>query len=90
MTSSPEMPSPEQLLKKRRPSRIGGERILEMSGDFKCLEQYPKDPPIQKKNTTVIVIHYGGSKTLRRQQNTMAESLKHLVLLGKITGNLHK
>ena len=37
------------------------------------------------KYTTVIVIHYGGSKTLRRQQkNIMAGSLKHLVFQGKI------
>ena len=43
----------------------------------------PKDPVILK-NATVIVIHYGGSKTLRRQPNATAGSLKRLVLLGKI------
>ena len=40
--------------------------------------------PCHTKNTTVIVFHYVGSKTLRRQQNATTRSLKHLVFLGKI------
>ena len=39
--------------------------------------------PCHTKNSTVIVIHNGGSETLRRQKNTTAGSLKHLVFLGK-------
>ena len=47
-----------------------------------CCEKLPKGP-CHTKNTTVIVIHYDGSKTLRRQQNATAGSLKHLVFQGK-------
>ena len=38
--------------------------------------------PCHIKNTTVILIHYGGGKTIRPQQNTTAGSLKHLLFLG--------
>ena len=48
----------------------------------------PKEP-CHTKRTTVISIHYGGSKTLRRYQNATAGSLKHLSRR-KFTGNLTK
>ena len=34
--------------------------------DVFLLKDFPKDPATYTKNTTVIVIHYGGSKTLRQ------------------------
>ena len=69
---------------------MGG--ILSIAGNVRCVPPCVKKSPTPYKSLGDVflpqVIHYSGSKLLRRQQNTMAGSLKHLVFLGKFTGNL--
>ena len=46
--------------------------------------------PGHTKNARAIVLHYGDSKSLRRQEITTAKSLKKLLLLGNVAANQHR
>ena len=64
------------------PSKLHKEGEHPGKGRFYFLRQTLR--PCHIKNTAVVLIHYGGGIKIRRQQNTTARSLKHLVFLGKI------